>query len=302
MPLTYSTADKVTPERKLNLRVRFPKDAPGPLPAVVVIHGGGFNNGGHNSLEDWGRALAKAGYVAIHFANIEDEPTSPCAALGIPASECTAEYLTKEVSEGGTIFASMYSRPQDAAAILDQLDAIEAKVGVTIDRDRIGALGHSGGAHATMSLAGLSVDVSPSVRDVVWGEDPRFKAVVANSPQGIGRVGVHAKSWDGITRPVLIQTGSGDATADEEPAGRRDPFKYLKGPDVFEHFLDDVSAKHPQFALEQDPGVTGNELALATTAGAFLDAYLKGRKEAIDWLASEALSGATGGVSTLARK
>jgi dienelactone hydrolase len=302
LQLTYTSGDTATPQRTINLRVRAPKGAQGPLPAVVVIHGGAFNTGGHNSLKDWGRALAAAGYVAINFGNAEDEETSHCPPLGIPPNECTAEYLTKEVSEGGTIFAAMYSRPQDAAAILDQLDMIEQGAGVTIDRDRIAALGHSGGSHATMSLAGLAIDVSPSVRDRLWGEDPRFKAFVANSPQGVGRLGVHDTSWDKIDRPVLIQTGPGDTTDGEQAESRRDAFKHLKGPGVFEHYLNDATAKHPQFALEQDPGVTGNEQYLAATAVAFLDAYLKGRAEAVDWLASDALTGATKGVSTLLRK
>lgn len=302
MQLTYQSGDPVTPARTINLRVRAPKGAQGPLPAVVVIHGGGFNTAGHNSLEDWGRALAAAGYVAINFGNAEDEPTSHCAPLQIPAGECTEALLVKEVSAGGTIWASMYSRPRDAAAILDQLDLVEQRLGVTIDRARLAALGHSGGSHATLSLAGLVVDVSPSVRAQAWGEDARFKAFVANSPQGIGRLGVHATSWDRIKRPVLIQTGPGDATEGEEASSRRHAFQHLQGPDAFEHFLDDPAAKHAQFALEQDPGITGHERTLATVAVAFLDATLSGRQEALEWLASDALSVGTAGVSTLSRK
>lgn len=302
MQVTYQSGDTGTPERTINLRVRVPKNAQGPLPAVVVIHGGGFSTNGHNGLEDWGRALATSGYVAINFGNAEDEPTSHCPPLQIPAAECTADYLLKDVSEGGTIFAPMYSRPQDAAAIVDQLDEVELAAGVTIDRDRLAALGHSGGAHATMSLAGLVIDVSPSVREKAWGLDPRFKAFVANSPQGTGYLGVHATSWDQISRPVLVQTGSGDTTEGEQATSRREVFQHLKGPDVFEHFLNDPTAKHSQFALEQDPGITGNEYVLASTAVAFLDATLKGRREATEWLASDALSEATAGVSTLSRK
>lgn len=71
---------------------------------------------------------------------------------------------------------------------------------------------------------------------------------------------------------------------------------------MFEHVLNDATAKHPQFGLEQDPGLTGNESVLASTAVAFLDETLQGRKEAAAWLASDALSEATAGVSTLSRK
>ncbi len=79
LQLTYTSGDTATPQRTINLRVRAPEGAQGPLPAVVVIHGGGFNTGGHNGLKDWGRALAAAGYVAINFGNAEDEETSHCA-------------------------------------------------------------------------------------------------------------------------------------------------------------------------------------------------------------------------------
>lgn len=300
--VTYDSGDVLTPSRTVKVRVRTPRGATGPRPAVVVIHGGGFNPNGHAGLSDWGEQLAAAGYVALNFGNAEDEGVSHCTPLQIPQAECNAAAFEKEVAEGGTIPASMYSRPQDAAAIFDQLAALEQAAGVTIDRDRVGVLGHSAGAHATLSLAGLVIDVSPSVRAKAWGVDPRFKAFVANSPQGIGRMGLGATSWDAITRPVLVQTGSGDVTSGENAASRRDSFTRLKGPDAFEHFLDDEAAKHNQFALEQDEGVAGHELALARTALAFFDAYLLDRAEAREWLASNKLERATGSVSTLSRK
>jgi hypothetical protein len=115
-------------------------------------------------------------------------------------------------------------------------------------------------------------------------------------------MGLGETSWDAITRPVLVQTGSGDTTSGENAASRRDSFRHLKGPDAFEHFLDDEGAKHSQFALEQDEGVAGHELALARTALAFFDAYLLDRAEARAWLASDKLQRANAGASTLSRK
>jgi hypothetical protein len=47
---------------------------------------------------------------------------------------------------------------------------------------------------------------------------------------------------------------------------------------------------------------TGEQTYVAATALAFFDAYIRERREAIDWLASDALSTATGGVSTLTVK
>ncbi|MBL8921724.1 MAG: hypothetical protein JNJ54_22885 [Myxococcaceae bacterium] len=301
-PLTYVTGDPTTPSRTITLRIRAPRGATGPLPAVIIIHGGGFNPNGFNALEDWGEQLAAAGFVAINFGNADDEGNAHCAPLMIPTSECTAALLTKEVAEGGTIPAWLYTRPQDAKAIVDQLASVEQRAGVQIDRERLGVLGHSAGAHATMSLAGLVIDLSPTVRAKAWGVDSRFKAFVANSPQGLNYTGITATSWSGITRPMLVQTGKRDATEGEQPAGRRDAFKNLPGPDAFEHYIDDEGTPHGLFALEKDEGVTGYELALARTAVAFFDAFLNQRDEAKAFLNGSALSRATGGVSTLSKK
>lgn len=297
----YTSTDPGTPERTVKLRVRFPKGAEGPLPVVVVMHGGGFNDQGQTMLADWGLALATSGYLAIHFSNTTDEPFCHCPALAIPADECTGAAFMKEVSEGGTLAAPFYTRPQDAVAILDRLDAIAATAGVTVDPQRVAVLGHSGGAHAVMALAGASIDVSPSVH-AMPAREPRFKAYVANSPQGVGHIGMSDTSWDPIGVPVLIQTGRRDGTEGEDPPSRLDAFEHLDGPDVFQHFVDAAETQHDVFSLAHSPGVTGIELTLASTAIAFLDAYVLDRTEARAWLASDALGEATGGVSTLSSK
>lgn len=299
--ITYTSTDITTPQRTIPLRVRVPEGATGPLPVVVVIHGGGFVDNGHTHLADWGTSLATAGYVAINFANVMDELNAHCAPLQIPSNECVGSQLGMEVAEGGTLPAYLYTRPRDASAILDRLAAIAQAAGVQIDPLRVGVLGHSGGAHATLALAGSVVDVSPSIH-AMPSREPRFKAYVANSPQGIGRSGMTATSWDGITVPVLIQTGRNDATSGEDAAGRRHAFAHMPGPNKFEHYVDDPNTSHEIFSLSHDPGIEGVELTLASTAIAFLDAYVLDRPEAKEWLASDALTRATAGVSTLDRK
>lgn len=299
--ITYTSTDIITPQRTIPLRVRVPEGATGLLPAVVVIHGGGFVDNGHVNLADWGIALATAGYVVINFGNATDEQNAHCAPLQIPASECVGSQLGTEVAEGGTIPAALYTRPRDASAILDRLSAIAQAAGVQIDPLRVGVLGHSGGAHATLALAGSVVDVSPSIH-AMPSRDPRFKAYVANSPQGIGRSGMTATSWDGITVPVLVQTGRNDASGGEDAPARRHAFMHMPGPHKFEHFVDDPNTSHEIFSLSHDPGIEGVELTLASTAIAFFDAYVLDRPEAREWLTSDALNRTTGGISTLARK
>ena len=299
--ITYASTDTITPARTLRLRVRWPDDASGPLPAVVLIHGGGFNDAGHTRLPDWGASLAAAGYVAIHMSNTTDEQNCHCAALQIPAAECMPTSSMREVIDGGTLPAAFYTRPRDASAVLDRLDDIARVAGIEIDTDQVAVLGHSGGSHAVMALAGADIDVSPSV-GAMPSREPRFRAFVANSPQGVGRLGLTDTSWDPIASPMLIQTGRNDSTVGEDAPSRLDPYPRLRGPDVYQHYLDDEDSTHEVFALDHAPGVEGNERALATTAIAFLDAHVRGRAEAIAWLASDALVEATAGASTWSRK
>jgi hypothetical protein len=65
--------------------------------------------------------------------------------------------------------------------------------------------------------------------------------------------------------------------------------------------VDSAAANHEFFSLS-DAMPTGEQTYVAATALAFFDAYIRERREAIDWLASDALSTATGGVSTLTVK
>ena len=299
--LTYTTSDPLTPERTIALRVRWPEGATGPLPVVVVVHGGGWNDNGQTLLEDWGIALATAGYVAINYSVTTDEAVSHCVALAIPADECNGDAFMADVSEGGTLLANFYDAPHDASAILDRLDAIAAKAAISVDPQRVGALGHSAGAHAVLQLAGSVLDVSPSVHGM-RSADPRFVAFVANSPQGIGDYGLTETSWSEITAPMLVQTGRRDIGANVPAAKRLDTFAHLAGPDAYQHYIDAEDTPHELFALSYYPGITGHELTLASTAIAFLDAYVRDRAEARAWLASDALAEATDGVSTLSRK
>jgi len=204
------------------------------------------------------------------------------------------------VSAGGTLVMPMYTRPRDASAILDRIGTIATQIGVAIDPANVAVLGHSGGAHAVMALAGAVIDVSPSVH-AMPSRDARFKAYVANSPQGLGRMGLTATSWAAITVPMMIQTGRNDGTSTSPPpADRR-----VRPPDRPRRVpaLPRPRELDPRgVRARARPGITGNELTLASTAVAFLDAYVLKRPEAVAWLATDALNQATGGRSTLSRK
>ncbi len=286
--------------RSFKILIRYPIGAPSLLPLIVWSHGGGYLNTGHHGQEEWGNALASAGYAVIHIAHAEDELGSHCVALQIPADECELSDLTTEVSEGGTLLSLWYDRPRDSSAVLDDLDKIEKASGLIFDRERIGTGGHSGGTSGAMSLAGALLDVSPSVHDL-YSADPRFKAFLINSPQGIDYIGMTEHSWDNVHAPMLIATGANDNSAGEQARSRLDPWNHLAGPNQYLLYIDSPGATHSTFGLDVD-GTPGLKAYIATTGIAFFDAYLRGLPEALAWLNSDSMSLWSNGLATITAK
>jgi dienelactone hydrolase len=285
--------------RTLPILLRFPEEKTGPLPFMIFSHGGGAAANGEDHYATWGNTLAKAGYLVIHIAHVEDVATAHCAPLGIPGSECEILDFFPEVSEGGTLPVLWYNRPRDATAVLNALDAIESASGVTVDRDRMGIIGHSGGSHTVMSAAGAIVDYSPSVQNIVYNE-PRLKVFVANSPQGIGHLGLDENSWAQIASPVLITTGANDMTQGEEAAGRLEAFEHINGPDKYQLFIDSPAATHDVFGLGgSEPALDSLEQIVSSTVVAFLDAYLLQNQQAKNWLIQKQIEAASNHVAEL---
>ncbi len=52
-------------DTKLHLDLAMPKDAKGPLPAVVFLHGGGWRGGKRQDMEHFVKGAARLGYVAV---------------------------------------------------------------------------------------------------------------------------------------------------------------------------------------------------------------------------------------------
>lgn len=287
-------------DRTFPILIRYPVDAPGPLPLIIWSHGGGYNDKGHHQNNEWGTVLASAGYAVIHIAHVEDEAGAHCVALQIPADECETSDFSKEVREGGTIPSPWYHKPLDGIAVLDALENIERAANLTFDRERIGAAGWSGGTVMVMGMAGSVRDVSPSVHNFTSFE-PRVKAFLANSPQGIGAIGYTETSWDGITGPVLVATGKADNTPNEQAPARLDSFEHMPGPDKYLLYIDSTDANHTTFGLGSD-GARELQPYVAATALAFFDAYLRDYPQALAWLNSDGVSVWSSGVATITVK
>lgn len=107
----------------LQLDLFTPKDIFGPLPAVVVLHGGGWTKGSHELFRPLAGILAAQGYVAASVGyRLAPRHKFPAQ---IHDAKCAVRWLRAN--------ADRYQ----------------------IDRERIGALGFSAGAHLAL-LVGLT--------------------------------------------------------------------------------------------------------------------------------------------------
>ncbi len=298
----YTVTDAAR-NRSFSIRVRFPVGAPLPLPLVLWSHGGGANASGHLTHEEWGTRFASAGYAVIHIAHAPALPDSHCVPLGIPGAECTAA----AIAAGSTLEAIWYHRPRDASAVLNDLAAIATATGLQFDLARIAIAGHSGGCHTVMQTAGAAIDFSASARGKTYAE-PRIKAFLANSPQGIGILGMAATSWNAIRRPVMTTTGANDvAGLTDDPTLRLHPFQSMPPPDKFQLYLDSAGATHKVFGLNEVDGtgdrpLTQLEEYVWSSGIAFIDAYTRNLPAAQTWLRAGEIEAWSAGVGEISWK
>lgn len=119
-------------------------------------------------------------------------------------------------------------RARDISFIIDsfaQLEQQYPELAGKLDRSRVGVGGHSYGAFTTMLLAGATPFMNNAPIRLA---DPRIKAFLAMSPQGVdATTGLTAESWRDVRSPVLFMTGSADvSTRQADPANwRRQAFE-----------------------------------------------------------------------------
>ena len=120
--LTYATHDGVALAGDLYL----PKGA-GPFPALVAVHGGGWQAGARNAFQHWGKYLAERGYVLFSVSY-------------------------RLAKKGNKTF------PQAVQDVLAAIQFVRGSAGeFKVDPERIGLFGASAGGHLA-SLAALSGD------------------------------------------------------------------------------------------------------------------------------------------------
>ena len=231
-PLEVSSIDMVLRDdarpRQIPTRAYFPSK-PGRYPVIIFSHGFG---GSLLTFPNTGRIWASHGYVVLHPTHADSRDNLDPA---IPASEAATmrAYLTAAGSPKPDVRAAFVKVLDNPFFIDSRLRDVgflvfAVKEGRTLDRvvleradpSRMGMSGHSFGAYTTLVVAGATL--SPPVR----AQTPSgFAGFMSLSGQGPGRMALHEDSFDGITKPMMVVTGTRDTgAAGETPAWRLRPY------------------------------------------------------------------------------
>jgi predicted dienelactone hydrolase len=273
-------------DKDLPLEIYYPAGA-GPFPVIIFSHGALASKDCYSEL---GRYWASFGYVSIH----------PSHADSIADSRFRGTLLEAISDPKGWA-----NRPKDISFIIDSFSEIEKLVpqlSGKLDRRHIGVGGHSFGAY-TASLVGGTTITIPGDDEPQSFRDRRVKAVLLLSPQGIGHMGLTARSWHSLHPPMLLMYGSLDFGAWGEAADwRSEP--YQMAPSGNKYKVELAGGRHMGFAGSSRRGGVQNEVFDCTKLEtlAFWDAYLKHSPTAREYLDSDGLKEFCRGFAKFAAK
>jgi predicted dienelactone hydrolase len=269
---------------------RWP-DGTAPKGFVVSCHGLGANG---REYEELSNVWAAHGYLVVH-------PTFPDWIAAVAANEPELGLDPNADLSGWAALPDIRARMHEilhgpyywmerirmVRQVLDGLATIVACTGARTAWPIPGAIaGHSFGAFTSQLFAGAEIDIPG--RGVGQFRDNRLAAAVLLSAQGPDQQGLREGSWDKITSPLLVVTGTLDRGAKgQDWEWKSVPYKlappggkYLAVLDGADHFLggltlSDLGAanRHQRHAV--------NDLTLA-----FLDSYVMKDEAAKSWLAS----------------
>jgi len=258
--------------RDIPVRIYLPATGE-PEPVVLFSHGLGGSRAGSKFLgEHW----ATRGYVAVFVQH----PGSDDAVWKEAAPEERMAALREAAS-----LENFLLRVKDVTAVLDQLEAWNKSGPLTgrMDLTKVGMSGHSFGAVTTEAVSGETFPMSGTKLT-----DPRIRAAVIFSPSA-PRSTSPERAFGNVKIPWLLMTGTKD-TAPIGPAdlkSRLAVYPALRGAPKYQVVLN--NAEHSAFtdrALpgDREPRNPNHHRVILALSTAFLDAYLRGEKDALAWL------------------
>ena len=299
--------------RTTPLLIRYPQGATGRLPLIVWSHGGAMTEHGHTGYEEWGSALARAGYIVVHVGHVPPTPAeAPLLYREFGLTPPTDTVLTDLLE-----FAANIHRPRDMIAVLNALAGLagsNAQLAGRIDFDRVALAGHSRGAYTVRTTACARINIAPTIQRYSFRDTTKatntplrqpIKAVLAMSPQGPEKFSFYDNgggdhSWSSCVLPDMTQTSSGDFH-DSTPADRVLPFTLMPPGSKHRMFISDTLATHAALGLGNG-SVPQFDPWIISSGVAFLDAYVKGSAAARAYLESPNLERMSNGKATLSTR
>lgn len=274
--------------RRLPVRIAWPAEG-GPFPVVVFSHGGGSSKDMYDRMADhW----ASEGYVVILPTHMDSATT------GFDMKAASAKQMLDVIE----------SRRRDLSFIVDSLGTLQEKVpGLAgrIDTDRIVAAGHSLGGATALTVSGLVIQ-DPKTGERYGYLDDRFDALLLITEPGHSPV-MPEDPWRAVPIPVFVATGSKDYSGQWQGPPKNRLYTFAPGltlPLGIPHhylFVENMDHYIGGLICRTDKGPPDPE-ALRIVNGAstaFLDAYTKNDRRALEFLESAKITTITGGRATL---
>jgi dienelactone hydrolase len=256
--------------REVPAKIYSPAGARRPLPLVIFSHGIGEDR---ESYEYLGRALARAGFVAVHVTHAGTD-------------RATLERGYRH------LYRATKNKDNWRARALDVTHAIDRMVQrPDIDAQRIAVVGHSAGAWAAFTAAGMVTNQRE------WLGDARVKAIVPMSMPRMDGI-VPRDGYNRISIPVLNITGTCDTSLVYRtfPKHRRAPFEWTTAKQQYLVTIERLN--HDHFSALQDR----RHSALERLTVGFLRAFLLDDAAARAWFDETGLGEVDGERLTVEKK
>jgi len=244
--------------KDLQLRITYPEEE-GTYPVIIFSHfSGGTKDYMLPLIETW----AKNGYIVIQ----PDHSDSP---------NVGGKRGVYDVEE----------RALDISFIIDSLNEIKNELQINLNNKNIGVVGHYLGANTANLVSGADFSLLGTPY-----KDDRVDAVMLMSPTGTGQ-GFDENSWDDVTTPMMVITGSKDPSSrtGNPPEWRTEPFIYSPS-DGRKHliFITSLDSKYGGLTFNK---ITNKDIIdyIETATINYWNAYLKNDGAAEKFLTSDIL-------------
>lgn len=252
--------------RDVTLSIQYPIKG-GPYPLIIFSHAYGSSEQGYEQLVSY---WTSHGYAVIRPRHADagkavdamraifgEQTTQERERRRRPTKEEMEKAATERQEAERRAMAKEWEgqrepqwtdRVRDVTLIIDGLDALEQRffeLKGKIDHGKIGVAGHSLGALTAMLAGGAKTFGNPPLS---LG-DPRVKAIVAMSPQGVtASLGLNAQSFAGIAAPAMFMTGSDDRGAAQNEDWQWRKTAYTNAAAGDKYFVLLQGARHNTFA------------------------------------------------------